>query len=107
MQEHRIQRRRSGPLRRTVAAARPSRRVQLRRDRLAQEGEQLLVGHRRREAGGAAVPAAALGAGDHRHVDVVVGGPQGDFVLALALAVGELAHERRDLRALAARAAGR
>ena len=52
------------------------------------------------EAGGAAVSAAALGAGDDRDVDVVVGGPQRDFVLALALAAGELAHEHRDLRPL-------
>ena len=55
---------------------------------------------RRGEARGATVPTAALGAGDDRDVDVVVGRAQRDFVLALALAAGELAHERRDLRAL-------
>ena len=42
---------------------------------------------------------AALGARDHGHVDVVVGGAQRHFVLALSLAARELAHERGDLRA--------
>src|SRR5579875_3130720 len=74
--------------------------VQLRGDRLAQERDQLLGLERGREPRRAAVPAAALRAGDDGDVDVVVGGAQGHFALALALAAGELAHERRDLGAL-------
>ncbi len=74
--------------------------MQLRGDRLAQERGQLLGIERRREARRAAVSAAALGARDGRHVDVVVGRAQRDFVLALALAARELAHEHGDLRAL-------
>ena len=49
--------------------------------------------------GRAGVAPAPLGAGDHRHVHLVVGGPQRDFALAGALAAHDLAHEHRDLRA--------
>ena len=59
--------------------------MQLRGDFLAQEGDQLLDLERRGEAGGAAVSAAALGAGDRGHVDVVVGRAQRDLALAAAL----------------------
>ena len=45
------------------------------------------------------VAPAPLGAGDHRDVDLVVGGPQRDFSLAGALAAQDLADEHRDLRA--------
>src|SRR6188472_1452062 len=49
---------------------------ELRSDLLAQEGDELLLGHLRGEPGGLPVAATATGAGDGRDVDGAVGGAQ-------------------------------
>src|SRR5581483_151099 len=53
---------------------------QLRRDLLAQEGHELVVGQLGREAGRLPVTAAAARARDGRHVDLAVGRAQRDLL---------------------------
>src|SRR3954469_24277200 len=84
---------------RTSPSTEGRRYLQLGGDLLAQERDELVLGELGGEAGRAAMAAAAAGAGDGRHVDVAVGRAQRDL-LACAVAVEQLARQRRDLRAL-------
>src|SRR5207342_1064930 len=66
---------------------------QLRGDLAPQEPDQLGPPHRGPEAGGLTVAAAALGAGDGRHVDALVGGAQRYLPPALLAGAEQVANE--------------